>query len=271
LDVSWGSKARAVSRILSNWNIGPDSVVFIDDSAFELAEVKAAYPEIECIHFPHGDPTGIYELVLRLRDLFGKERISEEDQLRLESIRNSSAMRENQEDAEGFSDSLLEHAEAEITINLQKDPDDTRAFELINKTNQFNLNGKRFTEAVWRKYLQEQDTFLLTASYRDKFGALGKIAVIAGHVDHAGAQVDTWVMSCRAFARRIEHQCLKTLFEKLRTDRITFDYAATPRNAPMARFFTEFLDESPASTIAISRDGFEKKCPRLFHRVIGAE
>ena len=53
-----------------------------------------------------------------------------------------------------------------------------RAFELINKTNQFNLNGKRFSESDWLSFLQDPAAFLLTASYEDKYGPLGKVAVI---------------------------------------------------------------------------------------------
>ncbi len=268
LAVSWGSKAQAVSQILTAWNVGADSVVFVDDSALELAEVRLAHPDVECLQFPHGDSQGIYDLTLRLRDLFGRDTISEEDRLRLQSIRGNTELRRlAAAESEGFSDALLEQADAELTLNVSKDPDDTRAFELINKTNQFNLNGKRVTHAAWRSYLQEPDTFLLTASYKDRFGALGKIAVITGRLGDSRISVDTWVMSCRAFARRIEHQCLKAVFEKFSRDEIVFDYVSTSRNMPVAKFFGELLNEEPASPVTISRSWFDSKCPKLFHRV----
>jgi FkbH-like protein len=272
LSVSWGSKAQAVSEILTTWNIGPDSVVFIDDSPLELAEVRAVHPEIECLLFPYDNSQGIYELVSSLRDLFGKEVISDEDRLRMNSIRRSSQIREiTDEGSQGFSDALLEQAEAELTLNIQKDPDDKRAFELVNKTNQFNLNGRRVTEAAWAKHVQKSDTFLLTVSYRDRFGTLGKIAVMTGRVEDSRVNVDTWVMSCRAFARRIEHQCVKTVFEKLHRKEIVFDYIKTARNGPVERFFSELLNEPPISTVTISRDLFDSNCPKLFHRVVVLE
>ena len=268
LAVSWGSKAQAVSQILDAWNVGAESVVFVDDSALELAEVRLQHPGVECLQFPHGDPQGIYELTIQLRNLFGRGSISEEDRLRQQSIRGNSELRKLAgEESEGFSDALLQQAEAELTFTLTKDPDDTRAFELINKTNQFNLNGRRVTEAAWRNYLQEQDTFLLTASYKDRFGVLGKIAVITGRVGDAQISVDRWVMSCRAFARRIEHQCLKAVFEKFERDEIAFDYVSTSRNMPVAKFFSELLSAAPAAPVTISRNRFDAKCPTLFHRV----
>jgi FkbH-like protein len=269
LEVSWSSKAQAVSRILSVWNIGAESVVFVDDSPLELAEVKSAHTDIECLLFPYDDPQGIYDLVWELRDRFGREKVSEEDRLRMESIRSSAEIRSLADDnAAGFSDALLEGAEAEVTLKLRKDLDDTRAFELINKTNQFNLNGKRVTEAAWAKYLREPNTFMLTASYKDRFGTLGKIAVLTGHVEESRVNVDTWVMSCRAFARRIEHQCLKAVFEKLGNNEIVFDYVKTARNGPVTSFFTELLKETPEATFTLSRDLFVANCPALFHRVV---
>ena len=269
LEVSWSSKAQAVSRILSVWNVGAESVVFVDDSALELAEVKSAHPDIECLLFPYDDPQGIYDLVWELRDRFGRERVSEEDRLRTQSIRSSAEMRQPADaTAAGFSDTLLEGAEAEVSLKLSKDLSDTRAFELINKTNQFNLNGKRVTEAAWAKYLRDPNTFMLTASYKDRFGTLGKIAVMTGHVDESRVSVDTWVMSCRAFARRIEHQCLKAVFDRLGNDEIVFDYVKTERNGPVTNFFTELLKEPPESTVTMSRQLFVANCPTLFHRVV---
>lgn len=268
LAVSWGSKAQAVSQILEVWNIGADSVVFVDDSALEIAEVKLAHPEVESLQFPHGNPQGIYELTIQLRDFFGRDRISEEDRLRSQSIRDNSEVRRlAAQETDGFSNALLEQAQAEVTLNLAKNPNDARAFELINKTNQFNLNGRRVTQAAWRSYLQEQDTFLLTASYKDRFGLLGKIAVMTGRIGDSQISIDRWVMSCRAFARRIEHQCLKAVFEKFDRDEIVFDYVSTSRNMPVAKFFSELFNEEPASPVTISRNWFDAKCPMLFHRV----
>jgi FkbH-like protein len=268
LDVGWGSKANAVARVLAAWNVGPDSVIFIDDSPLELAEVKAAYPDLECICFPRGDSLAVYQLLVRLRDLFGKAVISEEDELRAESIRNSAPIRMSADDSQGFSDMLLEQADAVVTLNFDKDAEDARALTLINKTNQFNLNGKRTTEAAWRRYLQQENSFLLTASYRDKYGALGKIAVLAGHVDGQSLCVDLWVMSCRALARRIEHQCLSALFDRLKSNHILFDYVATSRNAPLARFLAEVSGQALNSAVSVSLDRFQAVCPKLYHQIV---
>ena len=84
--------------------------------------------------------------------------------------------------------------------------------ELVNKTNQFNLNGARYTQPDWQKLLSAPGAVLVAVSYEDKFGPLGTIAAIAGQADGKRLTIDSWVMSCRAFARRIEHQTLRTIF-----------------------------------------------------------
>ena len=259
LEVSWGRKSEAVARILTAWNVGPDSVVFIDDSPLELAEVRAAHPEIECIQFPTKDSSGIYEVVLQLRDLFGKSAILEEDPIRTQSIRRSSAMAKAYKADNSASVGFLEQLEPEISLNFSKSPVDPRGLELVNKTNQFNLNGKRFTEAGWLNYLRQPESFLAMASYKDKFGPLGKIAVIAGREHGNELRVDSWVMSCRAFSRRIEHTCLQKLFHRFDADVIRFDFGETERNGPIREFLTELLGRAPVPGCTISRQLFESR------------
>jgi FkbH-like protein len=264
--VHWSPKSISVQRILKEWNIGPDSVVFIDDSPMETAEVKAAFPQIECITFPKGDYRAIWNLFIQLRDLFGKTGVSKEDALRLNSIRSASTLKNSTEAGGLTSDDFLEKANAFILFTWDNGRDD-RAFELINKTNQFNLNGRRFTEGQWVSYFREPHAMLLTVSYEDKYGPLGKIAALLVKPKRNNLYVDSWVMSCRAFSRRIEHQCLKHLFEKFEVDEIVINYQATDRNGPLHDFFAQMIGTLPLQPFRISKRDFFDKSPRLFHRV----
>jgi FkbH-like protein len=252
LEVSWGPKSEAVDRTLKTWNVGPDSVVFVDDSPLELAEVKASHPEVECIQFPTKNSAAIYDLALCLHDLFGKSAILEEDSIRVRSIRRSHAGANAYEAAKATPTSFLEHVEADMSFNLNKTPLDPRALDLVNKTNQFNLNGKRYTEASWQNYFRNPASFLLVASYADKFGPLGKIAVVAGRQNGRQLSVDTWVMSCRAFSRRIEYMCLEELFAKFDIDEIELNYKMTERNNPLREFLGKVLGDAPWAGCTIS-------------------
>jgi FkbH-like protein len=266
IDVHWGPKSESVHRILKTWNVAADAVVFVDDSPMELAEVKAAFPDMECLVFPKADYRGLWQLLRRLRDLFGKSIVSEEDSIRLNSIRATAALYQSS-DGEGTSlDSFLQEAQAAVDITFNKGQDDHRAFELINKTNQFNLNGKRLSEASWAAYVNDPTTFVMTVSYEDKYGALGKIAVLLGSIQGTTARAHYWVMSCRAFSRRIEQQCLAWLFENFDLEEIRFDYQQTDRNKPIQDFFSSIVAEPLAADLRISKAKFFQKCPPLFQK-----
>lgn len=266
VEANWGPKSESVRKILAAWNIGAGDVVFIDDSPMELAEVERAHPGIETILFPKSDPAAVISLLWSLRERFGKETILEEDKLRSQSLRTPVEQAELPEPGAAL-DEFLAGAAGAITIDAANPPPDARAFELVNKTNQFNINGRRFTEGEWNAMLQSPGAFLLTVSYQDRFGPLGRIAVLAGVREGSACRVHTWVMSCRAFSRRIEHQCLAYLFDTLDADRVECDFRPTERNGPSADFFASLTGARPEGVVAISREDFRKQCPAVYHKL----
>ncbi|HXC62294.1 MAG TPA: HAD-IIIC family phosphatase [Nitrospiria bacterium] len=268
VDAHWGPKSESVGRILKTWNIGADSVVFVDDSPMELAEVKTNYPDVECILFPKNDPQALIGLLYRLRDLFGKSALSEEDAIRRESIRSSQKNGAGGvEDHGGNLDEFLAQADAEIALNFSKEPLDPRALELVNKTNQFNLNARRYTDAAWDAYIRHRDTFLMVVAYKDKYGPLGKIAVVAGRSLGKTVFLDVWVMSCRAFSRRIEDRCIHELFARFQAEKIVFDFKATPKNGPTGEFLARILGAKPEPQCSLSKRQFLSPQTTTSHHV----
>jgi FkbH-like protein len=265
IEVHWNAKSGSVARILEAWNIAADSVIFVDDSPMELAEVAAGHPGIECVLFPRNDYQAGLAMLRHLRDRCGKERVSRDDALRLESIRQGAAFRE-QASGGAAPESFLQQISAVVTFDFAA-ASEPRVLELVNKTNQFNLNGARYTQPDWQKLLSAPGAVLAAVSYEDKFGPLGTIAAIAGRADGKRLIVDTWVMSCRAFARRIEHQTLKMLFENTGADDIQFRFTPTAKNGPLRDFFATLLGQQPQSEFRLTRSQFEAKCPALYHEV----
>ena len=265
IEVHWNAKSGSVARILEAWNIAADSVIFVDDSPMELAEVAAAHPGIECVLFPKNDYQAGLAMLRHLRDRCGKERVSKDDALRLESIRQGAAFRE-QASGGATPESFLQQLGAVVTFDFAA-ASEPRVLELVNKTNQFNLNGSRYTQPDWQKLLSSAGALLVAVSYEDKFGPLGTIAAIAGHADGKRLTIDTWVMSCRAFARRIEHQTLKVLFQTTGASEIDFHFTPTAKNGPLRDFFATLLGEEPQSEFRLTRSQFEAKCPALYHEV----
>ena len=258
---NWGPKSASVAKILKTWNIAADAVVFIDDNPMELDEVQRAHAGITCILFPKKEAAAIWNLLGDLRDLFGKPLVMDEDRLRAASIRASAQIEELTADA--ASPEFLRTLDATVTIEWGADSSDKRALELINKTNQFNLNGLRIEEGEWRKRMEDPGTILAVASYQDKFGPLGKVAVLLGSQQGLKVNVSHWVMSCRAFSRRLEHHTLDALFRQSNAQEIEFAFEPTPRNQPLQEFF----EALGISSGRIARAQFENECGVLPHQV----
>lgn len=253
VSANWGPKSESVAAILQAWNIGAESVVFVDDSAMELEEVRTAFPQITCLQFSKKDPSKTLELLERLRDLFGKPVIQKEDALRQASIRANAEVRA----AGTTSSEFLSGLRGTVTFDVRKDPSNKRLLELINKTNQFNLNGTRLAEGEWMRRLADPSGVAVAVSYEDKFGPLGIIGVVAGTRVGRTLDITTWVLSCRAFSRRIEHHTLKHLFEFYDVDSIVLAEAPTERNEPLQQFIravSATVDQAGRPIVA--RDAF---------------
>jgi len=267
IEAHWGPKSESIGRILKAWNIGADAVLFVDDSPMELAEVQAAFPAIECLLFSKDDPEAVWDLLYRLRERFGVAQLQIEDSLRAESLRSRAQFEAEIQDGPSGIDTFLEHADAEITFSYSKNAP-ARAFELLNKTNQFNLNGERVSESEWNSVLASENRFVLQVAYKDRFGSLGTIAVMVGTCKAGSITIDHWVMSCRAFSRRVEHRCLAWVFDHFNADEVDLRFVPTPRNGPLQEFLAIFLGPPPWQSYRIPRVLFQEKCPILYHSLL---
>ncbi len=266
VQANWGPKSASIARILKTWNIAADAVVFVDDNPMELEEVQRTHPGITCLRFPGKDAAGVWNLLGGLRDLFGKPLLMEEDRLRQASIRASAQIQEMTGNA--ASPEFLCTLQGVVTLDWSVDPSDKRALELINKTNQFNLNGLRIEEGEWRQRLEDDGTIMAVASYQDKFGPLGKVAVLLGSQHGSRVRVSHWVMSCRAFSRRLEHHTLDGLFHHSHADEIEFAFEATARNQPLQEFLHSLgISPDAEGAYCVSRSGFQERCGVLPHQV----
>jgi FkbH-like protein len=267
VEAHWQPKAESAARILKAWNIGPDSVMFLDDSPLEVALMRAAFPTMDCREFPVEDPDAFGKLLEELAERFGQSEARTEDALRLDSLR-SGVERERMLESGHSAEDLLKGSEAELTIERIQDPPDPRALELVNKTNQFNLNGARYSETDWLQSLRSGGMGWI-ASYRDKFGALGKIAVLAGRRSGARLDVYAWVLSCRAFSRRVEYAILDFLFQEENLSEVTLHFEPTERNTPLREFLAAATGGEPKrGEVRIAREDFAAMRPELYASVL---
>ena len=264
VEAQWGPKSRSIERILEVWNVAPDAVVFVDDDPLELDEIREAFPDIVAVQLPNDDDS-MWSFLTALRALFGKATITGEDRLRVQSIRSATANSTHARSSTGRSD-FLARARGSIEFSITQTPTG-RSLELINKTNQFNLNGERLGAGAIDRALGDGATRLVTASYEDRYGPLGVVVVLVVRTDAGGLAIDTWVMSCRAFARRVEYHCLSYLFDRFGGDEIAIAYRPTDRNAPVREFLTSLIGTTPDGPVRLAREAFEERVPALVHRV----
>jgi FkbH-like protein len=267
VEVHWHPKSESVARILHAWKIGAAEVVFIDDNPLEIAEVQSVFPELEGRLFPKDDPAASVELLRWLCDEFARESVSTEDKLRRKSLERDSIF--DSESRRTDTEAFLQSLEAKTTIRAASRAT-PRAFELVNKTNQFSINGSRYTEDRWRACAKRIDDFVITVAYQDRFGPLGTIAIMAGHVSGPTVHLEDWVISCRAFSRRVEYRCLASLFDRFNKDAVSIAFRPTERNGPARNLLGCFFKSLPANgdaTLELTRGGFETNCPKLYDHV----
>jgi len=126
IEVNWDAKSKSAERILKAWNIAADSVVFVDDSAMEVAEVKAAWPEMECLLFPVKIRRVRKTFCEPCATLFGKSHLGAEDSLRLESLRRSAEFQTGAEGSAGAPEQFLAQAGATMTIEFNPPASEAR-------------------------------------------------------------------------------------------------------------------------------------------------
>jgi FkbH-like protein len=228
---SYRAKSAQIRELAERLNLGLDSFVFVDDNPVELAEVSLALPNVRCMTFPQHDD----DLAAFLDDLAGlyqRREITAEDRDRTELYRRR---------LEGMVPSDLQGADLTrflrdldmtLTIHDRARGDRARAVQLINKTNQFNLNGRRVSD--------EEVSAILAAGGRmfgavlaDRTGNHGEILACLMAPDRS---ITSFVMSCRVFQRRVEYAFLAWLAAQPNPP-IGLRWAHTARNAP----FLEFL------------------------------
>lgn len=229
------AKSSQIRELAQRLNLGLDAFVFVDDNPVEVAEVSLALPEVRCVMFPQHDE-GLAAFLDELASVFARREITAED-------RDRTAMYRRRVEAGGVVASDLQGADLTrflhdlqmtLTIQDRSRGDRTRAVQLINKTNQFNLNGRRLTDDEVRARLDVGGR-LFGATLADRTGDHGEILACLVASD---GTIEAFVMSCRVFQRRVEYAFLAWLMGQPHPP-TGMQWASTARNAPFQQFLRD--------------------------------
>lgn len=256
--INWNVKSDNIKDIAKDLNLGLSSFIFLDDSAMECSEVMQACPEVLTIKFPE-KAQNIADYCDQLW-AFDQFRVTDEDRKRNEMVK-ADVIRNDSEKQSTSPNDFTENLNLSVEIcSLQKDsPKESweRASQLTYRTNQFNLSTIRRTEKEMIELLNDgYQVWLVKAS--DRFGQYGWVGVVIFKVNDTELVIDSYMLSCRVLARKVEHaifSALKNQSSNLNVTSIACTYLPTDKNLPMKKFLAEFnWDENKAECLKISID-----------------
>jgi FkbH-like protein len=228
---NWEDKATNLRTIAKTLNIGLDACVFVDDSAAERSIVRQFAAGVAVPEMP-ADPADYIPAIERRR-YFQLTALTKED---LERTAHFSAEASRKEVEQSSTDlaSFLRSLSMVAQVSPIGPVTLERTVQLINKSNQYNLTTRRYSNADVLTILDDPRWVTRTVTLTDKFGDCGLISVVIAKVDGEDLRIDTWLMSCRVLKRSVEQHLLNhlvSLAQGRSLRRICGDYVPTPKNA----------------------------------------
>jgi FkbH-like protein len=243
---NWNDKATNIKAIAKELALGIDAMVFLDDNPVERGLVRQILPEVAVPELP--DDPALYARTLAAAGYFEALTYSAEDRARADFYQDN-ARRVTLQNQAGDVGAYLTSLDMTITFQPFDAVGRARITQLINKSNQFNLTARRYTEIDVAA--AEADCFTLQIRLADRFGDNGMIScIICRDAGPATWEIDTWLMSCRVLGRGVEAMVLREIIAAAQAHGITTligVYRPTPRNGMVSDHYPK-LGFEPDST-----------------------
>jgi FkbH-like protein len=234
--VNWGDKVSNLKSIAQDLNIGLDSLVFIDDSSFEIELIKRELPAIKVFQVPVKE----YEYGLMMREvsnLFYSPSQTKEDRQKVRVYKKQLQRFEDRERI-GNIDDYLRSLSLTLIVHVDDLSQVSRVAQMTQKTNQFNLTTVRYTESEIRKLIEDKFKTVISISVSDKYGDSGVTGLAV--LDSDKSIIDTLLLSCRILGRNIEYKFMDVIigFAKNKNIRVlNSQYIKTIKNQQVSDFY----------------------------------
>lgn len=246
--VSWEPKGNSVRQIAQALSIGLDSIIYVDDSPFERAEVQAVCPEVTVI-----DATDAIWLPWREEC---QVPVTAESARRRSYYREQSQREEALEHSSSGYEGFLRECEIRVEILPLNETLLPRIHELAQRTNQMNFSGKRYTLEQLQQLCEDETHDVYAIDVKDRFGAYGIVGFAV--VDRAQNTLSDLAFSCRIQAKRIEHAFLTFLLRRYPERPFRARWRKTSRNAPAAKVFSDVGFHEIGETDGVTRLEFDR-------------
>jgi FkbH-like protein len=249
---NWNDKSDNLRGIAAQLGIGLDSLVFVDDNPVERARVREVLPEVAVPELP-ADVAG-YVRCLAAAGYFEAVSFTADDQRRAQQYR-ANAERDSLRVAAPSMEEFLRDLDMKVEYGPFAEVDLARVTQLINKTNQFNLTNRRHSSEQVAQLRVSPRALALQFRLADRFGDNGLVSVmifLPSPSEEGTLELDTWVMSCRVFGRRLEHEAMNIAVEEARqrgVRTLIAEFVPSARNAQFRGLYAE-LGFTPAAADA---------------------
>jgi FkbH-like protein len=239
--INWQNKAKNISEIANELNIGIDSLVFVDDDPMECDLVKESHPEVYVLKVPKN----IYNLPnLVLKDgLFDTLSLNSMDSQRTK-LYITERKRSKEQKKYSNIDKFLKSLKINTLIHKAEESEIPRIAQLTQKTNQFNLTTIRYSEVDITNYIKKSDSEVYTLTASDKYGNLGLTGVLIAKIRKNTCYFNTLLMSCRILGRKLEYSfvsyCIEDIRKNYNIKKWEASYIKTQKNKQVLNFWKKF-------------------------------
>lgn len=268
--INWENKAVNLKAMESELNLTESGFLFIDDNPVERETVKGECPDMLVPDFP----TDTTELLSFAEDIWFDHcrplRVLGEDFKRTQMYQNE--VKRKQEMSESLNlDDYIAKLEMTADIHRMRDSELERVVQLINKTNQFNVTTKRYTQMEVEEIAANPDNAIYVVYSSDKYGDSGLISVIIMKGGEIDVRIDTFLMSCRVMGRKLEDVILNELITKYQK-KLVGEFIPTAKNAPVRELydrlgFAVVSDDDGHKTYELDGTGYQKKEFSLYKEI----
>ncbi len=239
--INWQDKAQNIADLVSDLNLGLQSVVFIDDNPAERARVRDALPEVLVPEWP--EDKMLYKSTLLSLRCFDLPSISTEDVARTKMYASESKRKDLKKQV-GSLDEWLHSLNIKVKIEELNASNIQRTTQLLNKTNQMNLSTRRMAETELTDWTNQEQNKFWTFRVSDKFGDSGLTGIISIGINGERAQIVDFILSCRVMGRKIEETMLFTGIQYAKSaglNEVYAEYMPTAKNKPCLELFQNVI------------------------------
>jgi FkbH-like protein len=236
--INWEDKAENMRALAEELNIGLDSLVFIDDNPVERSWVRQALPEVVVPDWP-GDPAEYKMALLQLSARhFCRLAITAED-LRRGAVYQAQAERRKLAESASSIEDFYRSLQMQAKIGLADSFTIPRITQLTQKTNQFNLTTRRYTDSEIAAISRDPGCAIWWLSLSDQFGPNGIVGVLILRSQSSGTWlIDTFLLSCRVMGRTVEDAFLAVVARELAASTLIGEFRPTSKNLPVRDLYS---------------------------------